>query len=327
MILNHASLTPATWHAVVDWLAGAATGMAGLVRGEAAHKMLRMSRSVAEISWPNGSSLFDAYLQLRQQGARDQFAFLMGLSAKAPLLSDVEPAVTDRFRMCEVKDVRTAPGSDPDAAREAISLLPNDGEPLVLCAVGAGIAVSFPSQPVWGADRIQVVFDEMLPTETINQAEEEIDNLARPEHVNPILVRHRKRLRYQCTDAAGLWEKREQIFPNLVFGPDVEGHVAGLNAGWLSTLSNKLAALDETVEEWRNAGGDDPPWKTRVTPESASVRNNPTLREARRFRSTSGEAALFEWHARFGSGARIHLRFDAGRQQIEIGYIGGHLPT
>ena len=48
---------------------------------------------------------------------------------------------------------------------------------------------------------------------------------------------------------------------------------------------------------------------------------------ARRFKSVNGEPMLFAWHARFGRGARIHLRFDARTRQIEIGYIGVHLPT
>ena len=64
-----------------------------------------------------------------------------------------------------------------------------------------------------------------------------------------------------------------------------------------------------------------------MTPESARVMQNPALREARCFRSGRGTMVLFEWHARFGSGARIHLRFDARTREIEIGYIGVHLPT
>ena len=54
--------------------------------------------------------------------------------------------------------------------------------------------------------------------------------------------------------------------------------------------------------------------------------SHPTLREARRFRSVKGTRVIFEWHARFGSGGRIHLRFDAGVREVEVGYVGDHLP-
>ena len=63
-----------------------------------------------------------------------------------------------------------------------------------------------------------------------------------------------------------------------------------------------------------------------MTPESRGTMDNPALRDARLFRSTSGVRVLFKWHTRFGRGSRIHLRFDAGSRKIEIGYIGEHLP-
>lgn len=54
--------------------------------------------------------------------------------------------------------------------------------------------------------------------------------------------------------------------------------------------------------------------------------NNPTLKASRFFRNGAGVTELYEWHARFGSSGRIHLRFDAALRSIEIGYIGSHLP-
>ena len=41
--------------------------------------------------------------------------------------------------------------------------------------------------------------------------------------------------------------------------------------------------------------------------------------------SSLGTRETFEWHARFGDG-RIHLRFDPQSREVEIGYIGPHLP-
>ena len=38
----------------------------------------------------------------------------------------------------------------------------------------------------------------------------------------------------------------------------------------------------ETVVAWASAGGDAPPWRTKVTPESRRTMDNPRLREARR---------------------------------------------
>lgn len=202
----------------------------------------------------------------------------------------------------------------------------DDGAPLVLCAVTDAIAVGFPSEPVWDRDRLVVAFQELLSDGTLADAREEIDNLARSARARPIIERRRRLLRRLCADATDLRSRRGTLFPHLRFGPDVEDHLDHLNPGWLPTLVNRLADLDETAQEWETAGGDAPPWKTLVTPESGRLMDNPRLREARRFRAVSGQRVLFEWHARFGGGAQIHLRFHAETQEIEIGYIGVHLP-
>ena len=307
MVLNHASLASAGWRDALGFLPDLADGMAGLVRARAAASALRMSRSLHEIYWPEGS-LFDAFRETMRQ-TRDQSLFLMKLSAKAPLLSDLGQEVTDRFQMCEAK-----------------TLPRDDGAPLVLCAITDAIAVGLPSEPVWDRDRLPVDFQELLPDDTLGDAHEEIDNLTRSAHAHPIIERQRGRLRRRCSDAAGLWTERERMFPHLAFGPGVEHNLAQLNARWFRTVLNRLADLDEAAAAWRSAGGAAPSWTCKVTPESESVMNNQRLREARRFRSVGGARVLFEWHARFGSGGRIHLRFDGGTRTVEIGYVGGHLP-
>ena len=310
MILNHASVVPAGWHDVLEFLPDLADGMAALVRDGAAVATLRMSRSLHETRWPDEGSLFNAFREVGRRGARDQSLFLMKLSEKAPLLSSLAPDVTYRFRMCEEK-----------------TLPPDDGAPLVLCAITDAIAVGFPSEPVWNRDRLPVDFRELLPNGAFADAHEEIDHLARSAHAGPIVERHRGRLRRQCRDAADLWDRREELFPYLTFGPDVEEHLAELNPGLLSTLVNKLADLDDSAAAWPDAGGAKPPWTCRVNDESESVKTTPKFRDARRFRSATGEPLLFLWHARFGEAERIHLRFDASKSEIEIGYVGSHLPT
>ena len=126
---------------------------------------------------------------------------------------------------------------------EAKTLPPDDGAPFVLCAVTGAICVGFPSEPVWDRDQLPVDFLELLSDGTLADAHEEIYNLTRSVHAGPIVDRHLMRLRHQCSDATDLWNRREQIFPRLTFGPDVEGHLAEVNAGWLPTLVNRLADL------------------------------------------------------------------------------------
>ena len=315
MILNPASLVAASRQDVPAWLANLASGMAALVNTGIVSATLRTHRSVHEIPCPeDGASLWDAYRELRRSGRRDESAFLMSLTGKVPLLSGVATEVRDRFLLCEA------------TACEAKTLPPEEGAPLVLCAVTDAVAVGFPSEPVWDRDRVTVAFRELLPNDSFGEADEAIDQLTRTAHAGPIADRHAHRVRRRIKVPADLWSERAEAFPHLRFGPDVEGQLGGLNPGWLTTVVNRLADLDASSAAWQESGGPAPPWTCKVTPENDSVMNNGKLREARRFRSVRGERLLFEWHARFGNGGRIHLRFDAGARTVEIGYVGGHLP-
>lgn len=309
MVLNHASfLAPdADREVIVEWLRHVAEGMAQLVAERIVRIGLRMIRSAHETPCLEKYSLFQAYQDLRRTGYRDEYQFLVGLTVNTPLLSEIDQDVADRFLGCE------------GLASAAI-----DGEPLVLCAIAEWIAISLPSHAGWDRDQITVSFRELLPDDTFSEAFECIDNLARPDHVDPILERHRRRL-LEFTDPLSLWENRHTVFPHLTFAPDVKDNLE-TQANLLSTIVGKLVDLDRSARDWRNQEGPTPPWRTKVSPESSRVMNNPALRDARKFLSHVGTREIFEWHARFGSGGRIHLRTISNSREIEIGYIGRHLP-
>ena len=312
MVLNHASLAAPDQHIALEWLQDIATGMASLIQSGVVSPSIGMHLHPNEIPCLTDKSLLDMYFELGKQGKRDESSFLLGLSTKVPLISEAEPNVADRFSMCEALGC------------EAKTLSTEDGEPLVMCAITDGILVGFPSEPVWEKNRITVTFDEMLQDGCIKEVSEIIDNLTRSAHAQPILSRFRAELR-QLTSPSALWKHRESAFPGLKFGPDVESHLARLDRSLLHTVVNKLANLDEAASQWRDDGGPEPHWPCKVTPESDSDMRDKRQRKKRRFRSYRGTRVLFTWHARYGSGGRIHLRFDAATHEVEIGYVGPHL--
>ena len=309
MVLNHASIfaPDADRGSIREWLKDIVSGMGQLVRGQIVQKSLRMTRNLYETPCLPDYSLFNAYQDLQQAGNREEYRFLLGLTTKMPLLDEVGDDVKDRFLACQ-----------------ELTLPAGDGDPLVLCAVSDGISVGFPSNREWGHDQVTVRFHELLPDGTLAEASEKIDQLTRFGHAGPICDRHRARLR-AGSGPRTLWQKRQAIFPHLVFGPEAEANLIAF-AHLFQPIVAKLVALDRAAQEWRNIGGSEPPWGTLVTRESASVRNNPNLLNARRFQSHLGTPQVFEWHARFGGSGRIHLRFDPDSREVEIGYIGPHLP-
>ena len=309
MILNHASLfAPDSDRASISaWLQDAASGMGQLVRDKVVEKSLRMDRSPHETPCLPEYSLHDAYQELHSRGLQEEYLFLVRLVTRVPLLSEAGADVKDRFLGCEEQ-----------------TLAQDDGAPLVLCAIVDGIAIGFPSQSAWDRDRITVRFNELLPDESIEEMSEVVDQLTRAVHAGPICERHRGRIR-AGSNPVTLWENRDEAFPNLVFGPGVEANLREC-ANQFPTILRKLVDLDRSAGEWRGVGGPAPPWRTKVTPEHSERMKSAAFRATRRFSSQDGVRRTFEWHARFGNGGRIHLRFDPQSRKVEIGYIGPHLP-
>ena len=307
MVLNHASLAAGNSCVAVCFLKYVVSGMAQLVTQGVTAKALRTARHLTEIRCAPDFSLYDAIQRLRRDGAREEYLFLVGMTTKTPLLSGVEAAAEHRFLTCEARNLPT-----------------EDGEPLLLCALTGGVAIGFPTSAEWDRDRVTVVFDELQSDgKTFNEETQDIDHLARVSHAARIYERHRECLR-AGSNPGKLWSNRQAAFPELVFGPDVEAHL--LRVPWLHLVVERLAELNEDAERWRRDGGAMPQWTHKVVNESESVRQHPRLREARRFSSCSGGTKLFMWHVRFGRGWRIHLRFDEKCREVEIGYIGPHLP-
>ena len=307
MIFNHASVGAfdSDRRKASACLYDVVGGMRQLIDRGVVNKTLRTARYWHDTRCQLGYSLHDVLCELR----RDERGYFLGLATKSPLLAGVDQDIKGRVVLCEEQ-----------------TLSAEEGQPLVLAAIADGVLVGFPSKPRWDRDQTAVEFDELLPNETFCRSSEKVDQLTRFAHADPICARHQSRMAGGIgNNPERLWEKRQDIFPHLLFGLDVEQHLVNV-ANHLPVIIKKLSFLDQSGKEWAETGGTVPPWKTQVTPESDGVMSDQKLRNKRKFRSRSGSQELFEWHARFGRGGRIHLRFDAGSRTIEVGYIGPHLP-
>lgn len=306
MVLNHASVHApnVSRERVSSWLRDVAAGIAELQQTRVVGSQCRMCKPLHETSCQPGHTLWDALKALRGSH-REESNFLAGLLNKTPLLEGVDAHTRSRYWGCE-----------------GLSLTPVEGDPLLLCAIMGSVAVGLPSEEVWDKHRLVVQFKELLPDESWLDAVEEIDNLTRALHAKPIFERHQERLT-EVMDPASLWAKRNDIFPALSFGLGVEEDLRK-EAGNLHTIIGKLIALNRATAAWEQ--GPAPDWPVLVTDESNAVQQNRRLMAHRRFRSRDGTMRFFTWHARFGSGGRIHLRLDSSAQRVEIGYVGRHLP-
>lgn len=310
LVLNHASLSSPDRHTATDWLTEVARGIAVLVNQRITRSQLRTIKPCGAIVCSDGYTLVDITGELRRRGNRDEFLSFSRLLANAPLLTDdLREDIRDRFLRCE-----------------AVILPPPDGEPLTLAAITDWITISFPSQTAWDKGDLTVDFWELLPNDTYQKTSEAVDNLSRTVHAGTIAHRHSNEARRAIQRGPDLWDLRHAAFPNLHFGPDVEDNVKEVNSMHVGAIVGKLAAIDRLAATWLETPGPPPPVSINITNESESVHNNQALRNARIFRSSFGGSQLFMWHARFGNSGRIHFRYIDDTRQIEIGYIGPHLP-
>ena len=307
MVLNHASVDvpERSRGAVVEWLVDLSVGMQQLIASSVTSAQLRTSKELSETRCLPDYSLYDAIQGVRAAGYRDEYLSLARLVGKSPLLRDTTSDVRDRF-----------------LGAEGVSVSGEDGDPLVLCAITDWIAVGLPSAPGWDCDYLAVEFNELSPDASFSPVSESIDNVTRSRHAGPIVERHRKMLA-RGSDPASLWKDRQLCFPDILFGPGVEANLQHY-ATHFSTVVGKLIVIHDAAAAWKERGGPAPLWPIKVTDESKSL--TPTHLNARRFQSHRGTTELFTWHARFGRGGRIHLRFDADTREVEVGYIGPHLP-
>ena len=241
--------------------------MSILTKNNVVDSALRASVPPEEVWCLSNYSFRDAIYSLKAT-ARDASAFLLRLTTKVPLFVELDAATKDQFLTCETSD-----------------LSPDDGEPLLLCAILGWITVSFPSKPDWERDTLTVRFRELLPEDEWREAHEEIDNLACTEHARHICDRNRARSLNGLTPVQQ-WDRRDEAFPHLLFGLDVEN--TARNSDQLMAIIRRLQRLDNSVTAWQKIGVPIPPWSSDVTRESESTMNHPTLRSTRVFRSRDG---------------------------------------
>lgn len=122
---------------------------------------------------------------------------------------------------------------------------------------------------------------------------------------------------------AELWERRAELFPNLIFIARTRAQLEGILHGdpMLGQAWIKLNGINQAIEAWKVAGGPYPMFPFNVRPESK------TRRPLAKFRDDDGNMRVFSDHCDLApTEARIHFVVEAHPvPRALIGHIGRKL--
>ncbi|BBD59577.1 hypothetical protein NIES2109_23650 [Nostoc sp. HK-01] len=188
------------------------------------------------------------------------------------------------------------------------------------------LAISLQSDSQWNLSRLKVEVitvdeDEFVTThETVLHASccNHVE-----EHCNWIQA-FQERLRQEVIDGLDLWNRREELFPSLLFCESVSKQIQTLYVGTpvLRQVVKKLFELENYCKIWIDGAFNSDLLPSKTTPESTSRLQQ--LKDELTFLCPDGKTRVFSLHIRMtGGGAwRLHFSEELGPGKIIIGYIG-----
>ena len=125
------------------------------------------------------------------------------------------------------------------------------------------------------------------------------------------------------------WERRTELFPNLILCGDVEAQIGRIgSAGYFNQIVEKLRDFNDSVKNWDhgdfNYKAINRDYPLRISPESTQTMSK--YGNERLFSFPNGGREHFELHIKTGD-LRFHFLPDNIEKKVYVGYIGPHLST
>ncbi|KZL50927.1 hypothetical protein A2T98_04870 [Nodularia spumigena CENA596] len=242
--------------------------------------------------------------------------FIKTLATKAPFSTDLVNS--------EIQDIEN---------NASLSEFRHQGE----IAIGLGIAyvmetiaISLLSEEYWDCNRLELEFISLAQDEEIVHELVEIIHASRSTHVQEhadLIQNIQARIYQQVSNGVEIWNRREELFPNLKFCNAVRRQLEDIRTGQLELqpVLKNLFELQKCCKNWNHGY-----FNLEGYPLEESGESKPTLEKyfkERTFLCPDGKERLFERHIKLRvCNWRIHF-FVETTGTVIIGYVGQHLPT
>lgn len=185
--------------------------------------------------------------------------------------------------------------------------------------------VSMNTSVLWQAEEIIGTYV------TLEQDDKQIsvENCCYEEQLYSLSEKEKSKIRLMVSSGQELWEKRELLYPHLLFCDCVQRQLGmARNSLHIQIIMKRLQILEDYFREYDGAfDKNDVGYGCRG--ESETVEKNDALRRLRVFRTPYGKEEFFGWHISFAGNfpGRIYFIPDSEHGFGIVGYIGKHLPT
>ncbi|BAZ65466.1 MAG: hypothetical protein KME28_05000 [Pelatocladus maniniholoensis HA4357-MV3] len=235
---------------------------------------------------------------------RDEIRFIL-TAAKTPFLADIQNS--------EIEDKTIL--SDFSCEGEI-------SEGLKIAYLLESLALSIKSDPQWDSHTIVLEATWLENDDTYDSDTLTVFHASNKEHIQRHIPWIQERLKTGVLDGVDLWNRREELFPTLLFCESVSPQIRSLEKTnpILRQVVNRLFALDKSCRSWVN-GSYDLNQLSKASPESESRLRQ--FQQELTFKCPDGDKRIFSLHVRMTPGDwRLHFSTELGPGKIIIGYVG-----
>lgn len=189
--------------------------------------------------------------------------------------------------------------------------------------------VSVVTDKLWSNNLINGKLNSVSCSNILTTSERKVENIYDKSQIALLKSKFKSQSFKEISSGQDLWEKRKELFPNLVFCENVKAQLYKDSEKFhIDQVIKRLLGLQQYFENCDEVYN---PSKLGLyaRTESESVKKNPDLRALRLFKKPDGISEYFYDHIGFVGKycGRIHFIPDNENKKCYIGYIGRHLPT
>jgi len=187
------------------------------------------------------------------------------------------------------------------------------------------IAISFQSDDCWNQIFINLT-KYLVSDDDIDEKTIQINHASQPSHIEDHSEWIVERQQQDVKDGIDLWNRRDELFPSLVFCESLVEQIQNLDSVMLHPVARKLFDFKTYCVNWASGDFDGTQLPMKITTESEATLNK--YGDQRTFLCPDGERRIFHLHARITPKEwRIYFIPLPQIRKIIIGYIGPHLDT